>query len=48
MEVVCWILWFLVTVATLWDIRRCSRRSRAILGRVEAMSAEVLRRTPEH
>jgi hypothetical protein len=54
MELVYFTLWFAVTVASIWDMRRTQLRSQAILERVEAsaeriaqMTAEVLRRTPE-
>jgi len=41
MERIAWAVWFLVTVATLWDMRRCYLRSRASLARVEASSARI-------
>jgi hypothetical protein len=53
MDLIYFTLWFMVALATLWDIRRGQRQSQAILERVEAsaeriaeMTAEVLRRTP--
>ena len=54
MEPVYFTLWFMVTVATIWDMRRTELRSQAILERIEEsaeriaqLTAEVLRRTPE-
>ena len=53
MDVIYVTLWFMVTLATLWDIRRTHLQSQAILERIEAsaeriaqMTAEVLRRSP--
>jgi hypothetical protein len=39
-------LWFMVTLATVWDIRRTQLRSQAILERVEA-SAERIEQSAE-
>jgi hypothetical protein len=52
MDIVYFTLWFMVTMATLWDIRRGQRITQGIVERIEAsaeriaqMTAEVLRRT---
>lgn len=52
MDIVYFTLWFMVAVATLWDIRRGQRITQGIVERIEAsaeriaqMTAEVLRRT---
>jgi hypothetical protein len=54
MDVVYFTLWFMVTVAMIWDTRRGNRRSEEIVREIHAsaeriaqMTAEVLRRTPE-
>ena len=54
MELVSFSLWFMLTLASIWDMRRTQLRSQAILERIEEsneriaqMTAEVLRRTPE-
>ena len=54
MELVYFTLWFMVAVATVWDIRRAQQAAQQSLERIEAsaeriaqMTAEVLRRTPE-
>jgi hypothetical protein len=53
-ELVYYSLWFMLTLATIWDIRRTQRQMQASVERIEAsaeriaqMTAEVLRRTPE-
>jgi hypothetical protein len=53
-EFVYFTLWFMITAATIWDMRRAQLQSQAILQRIEesaeriaTMTAEVLRRTPE-
>lgn len=52
MDIVYFTLWFLVTVALIWDTRRGWQAERASIERIEAsaeriaqMTAEVLRRT---
>jgi len=40
MELVYFTLWFMVTVATIWDIRRTQLRSQAILEHVAEMVRE--------
>jgi hypothetical protein len=61
-DLVYFTLWFMVTVATIWDLRRTQLQSQTIMRdvaasveRIEAsaeriaqLTAEVLRRTPEH
>jgi len=54
MELVYFTLWFMVTVATIWDIRRTQLQSQEIVREIHAsaeriatMTAAVLRRTPE-
>lgn len=53
MDLIYFTLWFMVTVAMIWDTRRGNRRSEDILKEVQATSAhiaeltaEVLRRIP--
>jgi len=54
MELVYFTLWFMVTAATIWDMRRTQLQSQVIsrdiqasVERIATMTAEVLRRTPE-
>ena len=46
MELVCFTVWFLVTAATIWDIRRTRLAMQQSVERIAQMTAEVLRRTP--
>ena len=54
MELVYFTLWFMVTAATIWDMRRTQLQSQALIRDIQAsveriatMTAEVRRRTPE-